>query len=709
MREASPDALTLRESLRAGGSSTVAICAGLALVDEFDQAVLGVFAPEIQRALGVSTTGLAAIATTAGAVFVAGSVPIARLADRSSRRRIVVVATLVWAAALASLSVVANLFQFVVARVVGGIGKSNSLPVHGSLLADAYPERARGAIYALHGASAPLGRVVAPLSIAAVSLAVTGEDAWRTVAVFAALPPLAMAVVSGLFLVDPERGGQERARLLGAGHTATSTTTTTTASQAPPQVSISMAFARIRRIATFDRIATGVGVIGFTIFTVPIFVSLVLEQRFGLDAAGRSLVTTAAAAASLVAVPVGAGIGGRLFARDPAALLRLMGVAVVASSLCTAIAVFLPSTLWLTVAFAVGSAIGSAGFVMLFVVIAAVVPPDLRAQGFSLIGVYVFLIGGFFGSIVAGIVADSVGTRAAIPIVLLPAAALGGALIVRAGATVEADMANVEADVREAADEAARRAATGDVAVLQVRGLRVSIGPVPILHGIDLDVAEREIVAIVGTNGSGKSTLLRAISGLVVPERGVIRFGPTDVTLHAAHARARAGIVQLSGGRSGFGDLTVRENLDLAAVRLDGDERERRVADALELFPELELLLDRRGTDLSGGEQQIVGLARALVVGPKLFLIDELSLGLAPVVVGRLVEALQQIRDAGTAIVIVEQSLNVAAVAADRVVFLDRGEVRFEGSAAELGERRDLARSVFLGSSSAGPSSAEPV
>lgn len=683
------EALSLRESLRAGGSSTVAICAGLALVDEFDQAVLGVFAPEIQRALGVSTTGLAAIATTAGAVFVAGSVPIARLADRSSRRRIVVVATLVWAAALASLSVVANLFQFVVARVVGGIGKSNSLPVHGSLLADAYPERARGAIYALHGAAAPLGRVVAPLSIAAVSLAVTGEDAWRTVAVLAALPPLAMAVVSGMFLVDPERGGQERARLLGAAPTT---------SQAPPQVSISMAFARIRRIATFDRIATGVGVIGFTIFTVPIFVSLVLEQRFGLDAAGRSLVTTAAAAASLVAVPVGAGIGGRLFARDPAALLRLMGVAVVASSLCTAVAVFLPSTVWLTVAFAVGSAIGSAGFVMLFVVIAAVVPPDLRAQGFSLIGVYVFLIGGFFGSIVAGIVADSVGTRAAIPIVLLPAAALGGALIVRAGATVEADMANVEADVREAADEAARRAATGDVAVLQVRGLRVSIGPVPILHGIDLDVAEREIVAIVGTNGSGKSTLLRAISGLVVPERGVIRFGPTDVTLHAAHARARAGIVQLSGGRSGFGDLTVRENLDLAAVRLDPDERERRVAGALELFPELRHLLDRRGTDLSGGEQQIVGLARALVVGPKLFLIDELSLGLAPVVVGRLVEALQEIRAAGTAIVIVEQSLNVAAVAADRVVFLDRGEVRFEGSAAELDERRDLARSVFLGS-----------
>ncbi len=683
------EALSLRESLRAGGSSTVAICAGLALVDEFDQAVLGVFAPEIQRALGVSTTGLAAIATTAGAVFVAGSVPIARLADRSSRRRIVVVATLVWAAALASLSVVANLFQFVVARVVGGIGKSNSLPVHGSLLADAYPERARGAIYALHGAAAPLGRVVAPLSIAAVSLAVTGEDAWRTVAMLAALPPLAMAVVSGMFLVDPERGGQERARLLGAAPTT---------SQAPPQVSISMAFARIRRIATFDRIATGVGVIGFTIFTVPIFVSLVLEQRFGLDAAGRSLVTTAAAAASLVAVPVGAGIGGRLFARDPAALLRLMGVAVVASSLCTAVAVFLPSTVWLTVAFAVGSAIGSAGFVMLFVVIAAVVPPDLRAQGFSLIGVYVFLIGGFFGSIVAGIVADSVGTRAAIPIVLLPAAALGGALIVRAGATVEADMANVEADVREAADEAARRAATGDVAVLQVRGLRVSIGPVPILHGIDLDVAEREIVAIVGTNGSGKSTLLRAISGLVVPERGVIRFGPTDVTLHAAHARARAGIVQLSGGRSGFGDLTVRENLDLAAVRLDPDERERRVAGALELFPELRHLLDRRGTDLSGGEQQIVGLARALVVGPKLFLIDELSLGLAPVVVGRLVEALQEIRAAGTAIVIVEQSLNVAAVAADRVVFLDRGEVRFEGSAAELDERRDLARSVFLGS-----------
>lgn len=684
------DQLGLGAAVRTGGVRTVAILGALSLVNEFDTAVLGIFAPEIQDALGLSTTALAAIGTAAGAVYVAGAVPLGRLADRTNRARIVSVATLVWAVAMAALGAARTAFWFVIARVFTGLGKSNTLPIHGSMLADAYPERARGPIYALHGTAGPIGRVLAPLTVAVLALVIDGDDAWRSIFVILAVPALVLAVVAAIWLPEPDRGAHERARVLGPGAGAAET----------KPIAIDMAFSRIRRIATFDRLATGIGVIGFTIFSVPIFVSLVLEEDFGLSAGERGLVTAIAALASLVAVPLGATYGGRLFQRDPARLLRLMGVSVVVASTLTATGIFMPNAPLLVAFFAAGGAVGSAAFVMLSVIVAAVVPASIRAQGFSLIGVYVFLIGGFFGSVIAGIVADSVGTRGAIPIVLGPAALVGGYLIGRAGETIGADMERVADDLREEAAEAARHIDDADVPLLQVKGLHVSIGDVAILHHVDLDVRAGEIVALVGTNGAGKSTLLRAVSGLLPADRGVIRFGPTDVTLQAAHQRTRVGMVQLSGGRSTFGPLTVRENLEVGATTVPAAERAARIERSLALFPELAPILDRRASLLSGGEQQMLGLARTLLLDPQLLLIDELSLGLAPVIVGRLVERLQAIRAGGTAIVIVEQSLNIAAAAADRVVFLDRGRVTFRGDGDELLARRDVARSVFLGAGS---------
>lgn len=675
-------------AIRSGGARTVVILGGLSLVNEFDGAVLAVFAPEIQRSLGISTTALAAIGTAAGAVYVAGAVPIGRLADRVNRARIIASATAMWALAMIALGFTTTAFWFVIARILTGLGQSNALPTHGSMLADAYPESARGSVFALHGAGAPIGRVVGPLVIAALAAGFTGEDAWRTIVMILAVPALVLAGVAALWLPEPARGRFERERVLGAAAAATPV--------AVKPIAIDMAFSRLRRIATFDRLATGIGVIGFTIFSVPIFVNLVLEDDFGLDAGERSIVSAIGALAALAVVPLGAIHGGRLFARDPRRLLQWMGVSLVLASAATAAAVLMPSTPLLVVFFALGGAVGSLGFVMLFVIVAAVVPASIRAQGFSLIGVYVFLIGGFFGSIVAGIVADAVGTRAAIPLVLMPAALAGGILIARAGATVGADMERVADDLREEAAEAERRA-IGDGPLLQVKGLDVALGGMPILHGVDLTVDAGEIVALVGTNGAGKSTLLRAISGLQVADRGVIRFGPTDVTLQAAHQRTRLGMVQLSGGRSTFGPLTVRENLDVGALTVAPAERQARIDASLALFPELAQLLDRRADLLSGGQQQILGLARTLLLQPRLLLIDELSLGLAPVVVARLVDALADIRATGTAIVIVEQSLNIAAAAADRVVFLDRGRVTFEGDGDELLQRRDIARSVFLG------------
>ncbi len=683
------EAVGLHDAVRIGGWSTVAILSGLAAMDEIDGAIFSVFAPEIQDSLGISTAALAVISSTSGAVFVAGAVPIARLADRTNRSRIASLATIGWALATASLGVIQNVLQFVVARIATGLGKSNTVPVHSSLLADAYPQEARGAIFGLHGASGAVGRLIGPLFVAALAL-VFGDENWRTVAVVAMAVPIAMALLAAVRLREPVRGAHERRMVLGEQAAVGG------GGETDP-IALSLAFARLRRIATFDRIATGIGVLGFAIFSVPLFISLVLEEEFGLTASQRGLVGVSSAAASIVAIPIGATFGARLFARDPGAPMRLMGVALVFASTTTCVAMFMPTATTLALVNAIGSAVASAAFVTLSAILSSVIPARLRAQGFALLGVYVFLIGGFFGSLVAGIVADSIGTRPAIPVVVMPVAILGAVFIWRAGETVEADMQQVIDDITEEAEEAERRRHSNDLPVLQVKGLRVSIGAVPILHDIELEVRRQEIVAIVGTNGSGKSTLLRAISGLQPAERGAIRFGPTDVTLQAAHDRTRAGIVQLSGGRSSFGELTVRENFDVGGLRLDTELRRARIATSLELFPELRNLLDRRADGLSGGEQQMLGIARALLLDPELLLIDELSLGLAPLVVGRLVEALDDIRRQGASIVIVEQSLNLAAATADRVVFLDRGRIRFEGSGDDLLDRRDIARAVFLG------------
>ncbi len=683
------EAVGLRGAVRAGGLSTVAILSGLAAMDEIDGAIFSVFAPEIQESLGLSTTALALVSTTSGAVFVAGAIPIARLADRTNRSRIAALATIAWALATAALGAVQNVVQFVVARVATGLGKSNTVPVHNSLLADAYPEEARGAIFGLHGASGAVGRLIGPLFVAALAV-VFGDENWRTVAVVAMAVPIAMALLAAVRLREPARGAHERRKVLGEN------ATVDVVGETDP-IAFSLAFARLRRIATFDLIATGIGVLGFAIFSVPLFISLVLEDEFGLTASQRGLVGVSSAAASIVAVPIGATYGSRLFARDPGAPMRLMGVALVFASTTTCVAMFMPNATMLALVSAIGSAVATAAFVTLSAILSSVIPARLRAQGFALLGVYVFLIGGFFGSLVAGIVADSIGTRPAIPVVVMPAAIIGAVFIWRAGDTVEDDMARVADDITEEAEEAERRRHSGELPVLQVKGLHVSIGAVPILHDVDLEVQRQEIVAVVGTNGSGKSTLLRAISGLQPAERGVIRFGPTDVTLQAAHDRTRAGIVQLSGGRSSFGELTVRENFDVGGLQLDADLRRTRIARSLELFPELSGLLDRRADALSGGEQQMLGIARALRLDPALLLIDELSLGRAPLVVGRLVGALEDIRSGGASIVIVEQSLNLAAAMADRVVFLDRGRVRFVGSGDDLLDRRDIARAVFLG------------
>ncbi|MGH9021742.1 MAG: ATP-binding cassette domain-containing protein, partial [Acidimicrobiia bacterium] len=199
-------------------------------------------------------------------------------------------------------------------------------------------------------------------------------------------------------------------------------------------------------------------------------------------------------------------------------------------------------------------------------------------------------------------------------------------------------------------------------------------------------------------NGAGKSTLLRVVAGLLRPTSGVVELAGSDLRGESAEEVARRGVALMVGGRGVFPSLSVEENLRLAGWQLRNDPERRRIAteEAMALFPALAGRRAERVANLSGGEQQMLALAGCLLVRPRLLLLDELSLGLAPATVARLLEAVRQARRSGTAVVVVEQSVNVALATAERAVFLEKGEVRFSGPTAELLERPDVLRSVFL-------------
>jgi ABC-type branched-subunit amino acid transport system ATPase component len=237
--------------------------------------------------------------------------------------------------------------------------------------------------------------------------------------------------------------------------------------------------------------------------------------------------------------------------------------------------------------------------------------------------------------------------------------------------------------------------------VLEVRALDVAYGRVQVLFGVDLDVAPGEAVALLGTNGAGKTTLLRAVSGLVTPAAGSIRLTGEDLTRVGAEDRVRRGVVQVRGGDV-FPGLTVDENLRAALVALPDLRRDatRRIERVYEVFPALASSRRQDAASLSGGEQQMVALGCALLFEPRVLLVDELSLGLAPLVVQRLVDVLEALRAAGQAMVVVEQSLVVAARLAARCVFLEKGTVRFDGAIDELTARDEFARAIFLGGAS---------
>jgi len=235
------------------------------------------------------------------------------------------------------------------------------------------------------------------------------------------------------------------------------------------------------------------------------------------------------------------------------------------------------------------------------------------------------------------------------------------------------------------------------MALLDVEAISVRYGGIEAVRGLSFAVEAGSMVAMIGANGAGKSSILNAVSGLVRPRAGRIRFDGADITGHAPEAIVRSGVVQVPEGRAILGPLTVAENLDLGAwSRRDPGEARRTLEEVYALFPRLAERRRQLAGSLSGGEQQMLAIGRALMAHPRILLLDEPSMGLAPVVISAVFDAISRIHRAGTTVLLVEQNARQALRLAERALVLSRGQLMREGSSASLLEDPVIVE-AFLG------------
>ena len=234
-------------------------------------------------------------------------------------------------------------------------------------------------------------------------------------------------------------------------------------------------------------------------------------------------------------------------------------------------------------------------------------------------------------------------------------------------------------------------------AVLEVEAIDAYYGTIQALHGITIEVREGEVVTLIGANGAGKSTTLRSINGVMHPRRGRIRFEGKDITRAAPHTIVKRGIAQSPEGRRLFPRMTVTENLEMGAFQRNDKAEIRQDMDRVyELFPRLQERRDQKAGTMSGGEQQMCAIGRALMARPRLLLLDEPSMGLAPIFVEKIFEIVREINEQGTPILLVEQNALMALDAASRGYVLETGRIALEGPAKDLRENEQV-RKTYLG------------
>jgi ABC-type branched-subunit amino acid transport system ATPase component/MFS family permease len=662
-----------------GPSYALLILFGLSMVDEMDRTAFGLLLPNIRDAFGMSNAGILSLVAVASLVGLSLQVPIAQLADRHRRTRIMVIGAAVAACFSVGTGLAISVWMLVIVRSGSGIGQATVGPTHNSLLADWFPIGTRPRVFSFHRAANALGAIIGPISAGLLAAWIS----WRAPFVLFAIP-LAILCFLGLRLVEPSRGIQERMAM--------GVTDALLTEELPP--SFAEGWRMVWKIESLRRIFYALPFLAASLIGFSSLAAILYEQKFGLDEVQRGWVAAAAEPAQLVGLVIGAKIGTKLMVRDPGLVLRFIAVvAFITAGLLAGFA--LTPYLWLGIVINMAIA-GSLAIVGpgVFASLSLAIPARARSLGFAMGAIWV--IPGLIVLPIVGAVADSISIQAGM-LVLTPVFLIGGLVISTAGRVIERDIKQVWT-MAAARSEVLYERRQGRVKLLLVRGLNVFYGNVQVLFDVDFEIDEGEIVALLGTNGAGKSTLLKAICGVVEADKGAVIFDGRDITHAPPNEIAAFGVTQVPGGQGVFPSLSVAENLRVAGWldRRRGEQVRQRVDEVLELFPVLRQRLAEPAANLSGGQQQMLALGMAFLARPRLLLIDELSLGLAPVIVEQLLPIVEAIRQQGTTVILVEQSVNLALTLAETAFFMEKGEIKFHGPTAELLERPDVLRSVFM-------------
>jgi branched-chain amino acid transport system ATP-binding protein len=693
-----------------GGASLfpLGVLFAIQLLDQATQSAFNVLTPNVRDAFHLTNAQILLIVAIAGAAGLAFTLPVAVLADRMNRVPIALIGALVGAGFSIGVGVSPTVVVVTIMLVGVYMGQAVIFPTHNSLLADYYSVPARPRIYSSHRAGYSIGVIAGVL----IGAGLATLFSWRTPFLVFALP-IIVVVLIGTRLREPPRGRHEQLELseqmLGSelGQPAPLADALAAAPAPPPgphqpdagiptepPPSLGEAWRTVWKVSTLRRIFVALPFLAASIAGFASLASLQYQETFHLDALERAYLTAPVEVFDLLGLAVGAVIATRLAKREVGLVFRMIAVAALIASGFAVLFAFAPNV---PVAF-----IGNAGIVASLAVVgpgvlaslSLAVPARVRSVGFS-IGA-LFVLPGLLVLPIVGGIGDAVGFRYGL-LMLVPVFTVGGLIVSSAGRLISGDVRDVWTSTRTRAQMLTDRQA-GRLPLLAVRELRVGYDGVTVLSDVAIEVGEGEIVALVGTNGAGKSTLLRAIGGVVEADHGAIVFDGRDITHLPPDEIARLGIAQVPGGEGIFASLRVEDNLRAAAWqgRRRGERDADMIQEALTAYPTLAPRRSERAGNLSGGQQQMLALAMATITRPKLFLIDELSLGLSPIVVEQLLGAIESMRRAGTAILLVEQSMNVAVAVADRVYVMDTGAVRFSGTAAELSAHPELLWSVYL-------------
>jgi len=662
------------------GATPMIVLLVITFLDGVDQSILGVAAPEIRRDFNVTLTQIAVIGQLFTLPAIMATPLIGYLNDRMRRTRLMGITTAV-SGTLSILSALPRTYiPFAALRTTDKISESLVSMPNQTLFYDYYPVEARAKVVALRQLFTALaGFAVGPF----VALMITIHG-WRATYVAVSIPLGFSGLLAVFFLKEPVRGYWERVRAGVDEESANS-----------PQVPMRFAeaFRTLLAVKTLRRTLVLLPVLGLASGGFSTLFNFYLKEQFHLSPFQRSIIGLPSGVLGLAFIVAGGSVADGLIKRNPRRVMVLQGSLGLATTACHLFIVAVPSLPILIVSGMIISLIGYLITPATATVTSLIVPARLRGQGASLVVLMALPL--IILAPIPAYIADHYSLRIGL-LFFGPISIVGSLLSISASRFINADMRAAIASAN-ATNEYNRAKKEGTIKLLLLRDVDVAYDGVQVVFNVDLTIDQGETIALLGTNGAGKSTILRAVSGIQEADNGAIFFDGVDITHKPPYEIARLGIVHMPGGKCVFPGLTVRENLEMAQLELDdADDRTARLDHVFGLFPRLRERLEQTAGSLSGGEQQMVGLAQAFLWRPRLLMIDELSLGLSPAVVGELLESLREIQALGTTIILVEQSVNVALTVAERAIFLEKGQIRFDGRTADLLARPDIMRAVYL-------------